>query len=141
VISAARAGSPGTHRGQRRPHERGRAEQVQIHQLAQLRVADLLDRSDHSPARVVDENVELTEAVEGGPHERRRRGDVSGVEVRDQNVVGVFGARSATLSGRRTAATTWSPAASADSATARPKPRDAPVMIQVWVVMAATLWL
>lgn len=43
---------------------------------------------------------------------------------------GYLAARSATLSGRRTAATTWSPTVSADSANARPKPRDAPVMIR-----------
>src|SRR5882757_9990296 len=51
--------------------------------------------------------------------------------------------RAAMLSGLRTAATTWSPAARAASANARPSPFEAPVMIQVCdavcVVMAATL--
>jgi hypothetical protein len=58
------AGPLPAHVRQSRPGQRRRSEEVQLEQVAQLRVGRLLERADLRPSRVVDEHVKPAEAID-----------------------------------------------------------------------------
>ncbi|GAA3048913.1 hypothetical protein GCM10020000_31660 [Streptomyces olivoverticillatus] len=69
------------HVRQHGPRERGRSEEVQLHQVAQLGIGRLLDGADETTARVVHQHVDPAEPLDDLVHDgsdTRRIGDVQG---------------------------------------------------------------
>lgn len=112
-----------------------RTEQVRLHLVAQLLFGNLLDHAEQAVARVVDDHLEAAELLVRGGH---RCGDgrlVRDVERQGQNCVAVLGDEIIQCGLFLAVAATLSPRSRADSANARPRPRDVPVMNQTLPMM------
>ncbi len=110
-----------------------RAEHVGLELRADLRLGDLLDHAEVPVAGVVDDDVQPPEALVGTLDGGEIGVAVGDVERDRQDRVAVLGDQVVELAMSRAVAATWSPRSRAAIAHSRPKPRDVPVMNQVFM--------
>ncbi len=122
---------------QRRLGDPERAEEVGLHLVADVGLAELLDHAELAVAGVVDDDVEAAELLVRRADRGERAvpvGDVEAAAAAAGRRTSRRGRRGSTVS--RAVAATESPRSRAAIAHSRPKPRDAPVMNQIFALMS-----
>ena len=129
----------GAHDRQRRLRDPERAEDVGLDLGAGLRLADFLDGAELAVAGIVDDDVEAAEALVGLGDRGVDGRLVVDVEPGRRRRRRTFRPDPRVSTASRAVAATRSPRARAASAQMRPNPLDAPVMNQIFDVMASLL--